>query len=411
MLENISIEQANEIILEQGIELQIIEKSILDSFDHVLGEDIKSNMNMPPFDRSPLDGYAYRAEDTINARDENPIRLEVIDFVAAGHLSSLTIGKNQAMRIMTGSKIPKGADVVMRYEDTKFTDEEVVIFSSLTSGSNIVNMGEDMKIGDLVLEKGIVIGPAEIGIMATLGKSLVKVYKKPRIAIIATGDELINIDGELQEGKIRNSNSYTIAAQIKRLGAEPVLLGICKDGIEETKDELKSALRWADMVITTGGVSVGDADLVKEAYEALGADLLFWRVRMKPGTPIVLANYEDKLLFGLSGNPAASYITFEQFVRPTILRLMGRRKTELMEVESILESDFLKTSGQNRYVRAFTYKEDGKYYTSLPDKHSSGVISSMSGTNSIFHIPSRKGPYKKGDNIIVELVEHLEVEK
>ena len=411
MLKNISIEEANKIIEEQKIELELIERSILDSFDHVLGEDIRSNMNMPPFDRSPLDGYAYRAEDTLEARDDNPISLGVIDYVPAGHLSSKTIGKGQAMKIMTGSKIPKGADVVMRYEDTKFTDSEVTIFQSLRSGSNVVSMGEDMKEGDLVLEKGTLIGPAEIGIMATLGKSIVKVYKKPKIAIIATGDELINIDGELTEGKIRNSNSYTVAAQVKRLGGDPLILPICKDGIEETKNRLKSALRWADMVITTGGVSVGDADLVKEAFQELGADMLFWRVKMKPGTPIVLANYENKLLFGLSGNPAASYITFEQFVRPTILRLMGRSKTRLMEVESILESDFLKTSGQNRYVRAFTYKEDGKYYTRLPDKHSSGVISSLSGSNSIFHIPSRKGPYKKGDNILVELLVYLEVEK
>ena len=411
MLKNISIEEANRIILEQRTELQLIEKSLLDSFDYVLGEDIKSNMNMPPFDRSPLDGYAYRSEDTADATPERPVRLEVIDFVPAGHLSTKTIGKNQAMRIMTGTKIPKGADVVIRYEDTKFIEEEVLIFNSLSSGSNIVNKGEDMMDGDLVLERGITIGPAEIGIMATLGKSVVKVYKKPRIAIIATGDELIDIHGELKEGKIRNSNSYTIAAQVKRLGGEPVILGICKDGIEETKNELESALKWADMVITTGGVSVGDADLVKESFQALGADILFWRVRMKPGTPIVVANYENKFLFGLSGNPAASYITFEQFVRPSILRLMGKNKTKLMKAESILRSDFPKTSGQNRYVRAFTYKENGKYYTELPEKHSSGVISSMSGTNSIFHIPSGKGPFKKGDNIEIEFVEYLEVEK
>lgn len=411
MLKNISIEKANEIILEQSIELQLIEKSILDSFDYILGENIKSNMNMPPFDRSPLDGYVYRGEDTINATLTNPITLEVIDYIPAGHLSLKTIGKGQAMKIMTGAKIPKGADVVVRFEDTRFTEREVTISQSLTPGTNIVKMGEDMKTGDLVLEKGILIGPAEIGIMATLGKSIAKVYKKPKVAIIATGDELVNIHDELGEGKIRNSNSYTIGAQIKRLGADCVLLGICKDGIQETKSELKSALKWADMVITTGGVSVGEADLVKEAFQELGADILFWRVKMKPGTPLVVATYENKFLFGLSGNPAASYITFEQFVRPTILRLMGRTKTKLMEVESILESEFTKISGQNRYVRAFTYKKNGKYYTILPDKHSSGVISSLSGTNSIFHIPRKEGPYKKGDSIVVELVDYLEVEK
>lgn len=411
MLKNISIEEADKILLNQPLQLQSIEIPILDSLNHVLGESIKSNMNMPPFDRSPLDGYAYRAEDTKDATAESPIILEVIDFVPAGYLSEKTIEKGQAMRVMTGTKIPKGADVIIRYEDTEFTDKQVKIFKSLSSKSNIAKMGEDMKIGDVVLEKGITIGPAEIGIMASLGKSFVKVYSKPRIAIMATGDELINIDGELDEGKIRNSNSYTVAAQVKRLGAEPVLLGICKDGIEETRKELESALKWADMVITTGGVSVGDADLVKEAFQELGGKILFWRVQMKPGTPIAVASYENKLLFGLSGNPAAAYMTFEKFVRPTILRLMGKTKTNLMEVDSTLESKFTKVSGQNRFVRAFTYRKDGKYYTRLPDKHSSGVLSSLSGTNSIFHIPAGEGPYKEGDNIIVELVDYPEVGK
>lgn len=409
MLKNISIEEANKILEDQTIELQLIEKSILDSFDHVLGEDISSNINVPPFDRSPLDGYAYRAEDTLEATDENPISLKVIDFVPAGHLTEKTIGKGEAIRLMTGSKIPRGADVVTRYEITEFTDEEVKIFKSLSSGSNIARMGEDIKKGDLVLKKGTIIGPPEIGIMASLGKALVKVYAKPRIAIMATGDELINIDEDLTEGKIRNSNSYTLAAQIQKLGGEAVVLQICKDGIEETRDKLKSALRWADMVITTGGVSVGDADLVKEAFQALGAEILFWRVQMKPGTPIAVARYENKLLFGLSGNPGAAYITFEKFVRPSILRLMGKTNTRLMEVNSSLESDFTKVDRQDRFVRAYTYKKDGKYYTKFPDKHSSGVLSSMSGTNSIFHIGSNQGPYKKGDNIVVELVDYLEV--
>lgn len=411
MLKNILVEEANNILLNQSIELQLIELPILDSLDYVLGEDIKSNMNMPPFDRSPLDGYGYRAEDTIDATAENPITLEVIDFVPAGHLSTKKIGKGQAMRIMTGTKIPDGADVVIRYEDTEFTDNEVKIFKSLSSKVNIAKMGEDMKIGDLVLERGITIGPAEIGIMASLGRSSIKVYSKPKVAILATGDELINIDGELYEGKIRNSNSYTVAAQVKRLGAEPVLLGISKDGMEEIKKDLRSALKLADMVITTGGVSVGDADLVKEAFQELGAEILFWKVQMRPGTPIAVARYEDKLLFGLSGNPAASYITFEKFVRPIILRLMGKTKTNLMEVDSILKSKFTKVSGQNRVVRAFTYRKDGRYYTRLPNKHSSGVLSSLSGTNSLFHIVSGEGPYKEGDKIVVELVDYLEVEK
>ena len=409
MLINITIEKANKILLEEQIDTHIVELSILDSLDFVLSEDIVSNMNMPPFDRSPLDGYAFRAEDTLDATNDFPVQLEVIDNIQAGYVSDKTIGKGQAIRIMTGAKIPDGADVVMRYEDTEFTDKQVKIFKSLKSQSNIAKMGEDMEDGQLVLKKGITIGAAEIGILAGLGKCNVKVYAKPKVAILATGDELVDIYENLKDGKIRNSNSYFIAAQVKRLGAEPVILEICKDNLNHITTELESALKWADMIITTGGASVGDADLIKEAFVEIGGTILFWKVRMKPGTPIVAAKYEHKLLFGLSGNPAAAYITFEQFVRPTILKLMGKTRYKLMKVNSILESEFSKVSGQNRYIRAYTYKKDNKYYTRLPNKHSSGVLSSMSGQNSLVFIASGTGPYKSGDQIQVELLDYLEV--
>jgi molybdopterin molybdotransferase len=411
MLTNITIENAHEILLNEKINTQIIELSILDSLDHVLAENIISNINMPPFDRSPLDGYAYRAEDTIHATKDFPITLEVIDNIQAGYVSDKTLEKGQAIRIMTGAKIPSGANVIMRYEDTEFTETQVKIFISLEPNSNIAKIGEDMGIGDLVLKKGIIMGPAEIGLLASLGKSHIKVYAKPRIAILATGDELVGISSDLKEGKIRNSNSYLIAAQIKRLGAEPVILGIAKDNLKDTIDELVSALKWADMIITTGGASVGDADIIKEALEGAGGKILFWKVQMKPGTPIVAAKNENKFLFGLSGNPAAAYITFEKFVRPTILRLMGKTKSNFMKVNSILENDFTKISEQNRYVRAFTYKKDEKYYTKLPNKHSSGVLSSISSTNSLLFVAGGTGPYKSGDQIQVELINYLEVEE
>ncbi len=411
MLTNITISEAHKLLLNEKINTNRIELPILDSLDHVLAEEIISNMNMPPFDRSPLDGYAFRSEDTLNAGKDTPIILKVIDNIQAGYVSKKKIEKGQAIRIMTGAKIPDGADVIMKYEDTEFTDDEVKIFISLKPNSNIAKMGEDMKVGDLILKEKTIIGPAEIGILASLGKSHVKVYAKPRIAILATGDELIGISDPLKEGKIRNSNSYFLAAQIKRLGAEAVILGTAKDNLTDTSSELSSALKWADMIVTTGGASVGDADIIKEAFKEAGAQLLFWKVQMKPGTPIIAAKYEDKFLFGLSGNPAAAYITFEKFVRPSILRLMGKPKSNLMKVRSILESDFAKVRKQNRYVRAFTYKENGKYYTKFPDSHSSGVLSSMAGTNSLFLVESGKGPYHSGDEIEVELLNYLEVEK
>ncbi len=410
MLTNITINKAQKILLEEKINTQLIEVDILNSLDHVLAEDIISNINIPPFNRSPLDGYAYRSEDTLKAKKDSPVVLEVIDNIQAGYVSNKKIGKGQAIRIMTGAKIPDGADLVIRYEDTEFTGNQVKIFKSLKSDSNIVKMGEDIKFGELILKRGITIGPAEVGLLASLGKSHVKVYSKPRIAVLATGDELIGISDELKEGKIRNSNSYFIAAQIKKLGAEPVILGRVKDNLDHTSKEIASALKWADMVITTGGASVGDADIIKEAFKEAGVNILFWQVRMKPGSPIVAAKYENKFVFGLSGNPAAAYITFEQFVRPIILRLMGKIKTNLMKVKSTLENDFTKSISQNRYVRAFTYKKDGKYYTRLASRHSSGILSSMCGKNSLLLIDGT-GSYKAGDQVEVELINHLEVEE
>lgn len=410
MLTNISVEKAKEILLNQDIKIDIIDIPILESLGYVLGEDIISDINMPPFDRSPLDGYALKSEDIEGATRENPIVLEVIDYVPAGYVSSKKIENGQAIRIMTGAKIPEGANIIIKYEDTDFTDKDVKIYNYLKPNSNIVKMGEDIEVGDLVLKGGHIIGPADIGILATLGKTMVKVYSKPKIAILATGDELIEINETPREGKIRNSNSYTIAAQVKRIGGEPIILGICSDKLDEIKDKLEASLQWADMVITTGGVSVGDADLVKESFQEIGGEILFWRVNMKPGTPIAVAKYKNKLIFGLSGNPAAASITFEKFVRPTILKLMGKTKYNLMKVESILESEFTKVSNQNRYLRAITYYKDGGFFTKLPDKHSSGILTSLSGTNSLFYIRAGTGPYKSGDKIEVEILDYPEVE-
>ncbi len=409
MRSNISLEEALDILLQQNFKTEAIQVPLLDSLDSVLAEDIISDMNMPPFDKSPLDGYALRSTDIMAATKEDPIILRVIDYVPAGYVSSKTIQQGEAIRIMTGAKIPMGADVIVRFEDTEFTDTHVKIFDFLPTGSNISRMGEDIKTGDVVLQNGCIINAPEIGILATLGKSFVQVYRKPRVAILSTGDELVEIQHPLVDGKIRNSNSYTIAALIKKIGAKPLLLGVCLDEIDTIKEKLETALGWADLIITTGGVSVGDCDLVKEAFQQAGAEMLFWRVRMKPGTPIAVAKYNNKLIFGLSGNPAAAYITFEQFVRPVILKMMGRQKFNLMKVEAILESDFKKMSGQNRFVRAHTYYKEGSYYTRFPEKHSSGVLSSLSGTNSLFYIPGNTGPYLAGNKIVVQLLDHPEV--
>lgn len=384
----------------------VVYKPILESLGYVLAEDITSNLDIPLFDKSPLDGYAIRAEDTENASSNNPVTLEVIDYVPAGYVSDKTIKQGQAIRIMTGAKIPNGANVIVKFEDTDFTETEVKIYKKYDRNSNIIKKAEDIKKGDKILKKGSLIDAPEIGILATLGCGYVKVFRKPKVAVISTGDELVEIGRLLEDGKIMNSNSYFIAAQIKKLGAKPVILGVCKDKLKDIKKAVSSALEWADMVITTGGVSVGDRDLVKDVFRELEAQPLFWRVKMKPGSPMVAAKYKNKFLIGLSGNPAAAYITFELFVRPIILKQMGRCDFRLKKVKSTLKSKFSKVRNQDRFVRAKTVYENGKFYTYLPKQHSSGIVSSLSGTNSLLRIPAKEGPFEPGQEVIVQLLDY-----
>lgn len=409
MLTNISIKKAEEILLKQNIGPKIENIPILDSLGYISAEDIKSDIDIPSFDRSPLDGYAFKSEDTVDASAENPVTLETIDNIRAGHVSKKIINKGQAVRIMTGAGLPRGADAVIRYEDTIFTDRDVKIFNHIEPNSNIAKAGEDIAAGEKVLEKGKTINPADIGILATLGREKVRVYRRPKVAIIPTGDELIGINEDLREGKIRSSNSYTIGARVRKLGGEIKIFDICDDDIEPITEELNSAFEWCDIAITTGGVSAGDADVVKEAFEGIGAEILFRWVRMRPGRPVVAARYKNKLLFGLSGNPAAAYVTFEKLVRPTILKLSGETKYDCIKVKSILRSEFARVSGRNRIVRAKTYYRNGKFYTEFPDRHSSGVLLSLSETNSLFYIPAWTGPYKIGNEIEVELLDCLDV--
>lgn len=409
MRTNVTLNEALAILMEQCPLTSSIHVPLLDSLGGVLAEEVISETNIPPFHRSPLDGFALRAEDTREASAENPVKFQVVDYLPAGKTTKTEVKINQAVRIMTGAKIPAGADAVIQQEAVESDGKTMVLKRALNPMENISLTGEDIEKGEVVISRGTVLEPAEIGILAALGRSFASVYMKPRVAILSTGDELIDIQQPVTDGKIRNSNSYAIAAQVKKHGGKPLLLGICGDDLESIKEKVLGALNIADLVITTGGVSVGDKDLVKEAFVAAGAEMLFWKVRMKPGTPIAVAQHGEKLLIGLSGNPAAAYITFEQFVRPLMLKMRGRDKYQLMKVESILENDFLKVSKQNRFVRATTVYRDGSYYTRFPGKHSSGVLSSLAGNNSLFFAPGDTGPYTKGQRVTIQLLDQPEV--
>lgn len=408
MLVRISAEEAVNILLNENIKTKTATKHIVQSLGYIINEDIISNINIPIFNKSAFDGYALKSEDIRYATKEHPVVLEVIDYIPAGKVSKLKIEKGQAMRIMTGAKVPEGADLIIKYEDTEFTSNSVKIFNPLQANSNIIPIGEDVACGDIIIRKGTKIEPSHIGLLASIGIDKVNIIDKVKVAIIATGSELVDISDKIEDGKIVNSNSYTLAAQIKSIGAEPLVLRICKDSIDDIKLMLMEALEVADIIITTGGVSVGDEDFVKDSFFQIGANILFNKINMKPGGAMISAKINDKYLFGLSGNPAAANISFDKIVRPFILKSMGINPTR-KKVSGILTSDIFKESKQNRYIKVRAYYKEEKIYIDLPGKFSSSVLSPLCKTNAILCISIGQKLPVSGSKVEVELIDSLEV--
>src|SRR4030042_3348931 len=272
-----------------------------------------------------MDGYALKFEDGQKASPDHPIRLEVIEDLPAGFISKKKLERGKAIRIMTGAPIPNGADTVIPVEETKKEDGFVLILKAAALGENIRKSGEDVKKGDRVIFKGDTIRPPEAGMLASVRRSFVSVYQRPLVAILCTGDELVDVDGGLVEVKIISSNSYTLSAQVKDCGAIPVQLGIAKDRKEEIKEKLLQGLR-ADVLISSAGISVGDYDFVKDVLSDLGMEMVFWKVAMKPGKPLAFGTIRGKPVYGLPGNPVSSMVSFEQFVRPSLLKMTGHRQ-------------------------------------------------------------------------------------
>ncbi len=321
----VTVEEALDKILSRIDPLGFEKVSLLESLGRVIGEEIDARRDIPPLDNSGMDGYAVRAVDIEKALRDRSVRLEVIEDLPAGFMAQKEIGEGQAIRIMTGAPIPKGADTVVPVEETEKDGSFVLIFRVIPSGGHVRRAGEDVKRGDRVVSKGDILRPAEIGMLASLGRSSISVYQRPMVAILCTGEELVDIDEPLEGVKIVSSNSYTLAAQVKECGAIPVQLGIARDRREEVVEKLREGLR-ADVLISSAGISVGDYDFVKGALNDLGMEMVFWRVAMKPGKPMAFGMIGGKPVFGLPGNPVSSMVSFEQFVRPALLKMMGHRQ-------------------------------------------------------------------------------------
>jgi len=377
---------------------------IRSALGRVLAEDIYAPVNLPPFNRSPLDGYAVRAEDIAAAAPDCPVLLEISQEIPAGRCSQIELGRNQAAMIMTGAPFPPGADVVIKVEDVKKTANKIEIVSSLQAYTNYCFAGEDIQRGEQALSGGEVIDPASIGILAALGIPVVPVYRLPKVAIIGTGDELVEVHEQLQPGQIFDSNSYALAAYIRQAGAKPILAGTVGDSREMIAQRIAENLDNVDMIITTGGVSVGDFDLVSEALISLGARMLFHRLAMRPGTPVLGAEKNGKLIICLSGNQAAAFVTFHLLAWPVLAGLMGISKRELTCATAVMQGQYPKTSAKRNFLRGRAFLDDGILKVRITGKQNPGVIYSTLYCNALIDVPANSPVLKAGDRVDVFLL-------
>jgi len=413
----LSVEEALQKILDKVDILEEETVPILESLGQVLAEDVKSDINVPPLDNSAMDGYAVRSGDTIGAGEKTPKFLRVIGTVMAGSISQQEVAPGTAVRIMTGAPVPGGADSVVQFEKT---DEErrkasalnepiiqVGILSEARPGLNIRKAGEDVARGTVALKKGTVIRAAEIGLMASVGYSHVKAIRRPAVAILSTGNELVEVDKPLPEGKIHDSNAYSIASLVRRHGCVPRMLGIARDDEESLVSKLKQA-QDADMLLTTGGVSMGDYDIVKDIL-ARDGEMVFWKVRVKPGKPLAFGKIKgkDKSIphLGLPGNAVSCMVSFELFVRPALLKMMGKKNFAKPTVEAILEDTVKNDAGRRLYDRAIIEKRNGHYYARLTGSQSSGILTSMGLANGLVLIPEDTKVVNKGETVQVLMLD------
>ena len=402
------VQKALRIILRdiKTLDSEVIQ--LTDTLGRVLAEDIYSPSNIPGFDNSAMDGYALRSLDSSGAACNKPKILEVIDECKAGDISRKQIKHNQAIRIMTGAMIPHGADCVIMVENTNKIRIEnkdfVEILSEVGRGENIRRSAEDIKKGELVIRKGTVLQPSHIGILASLGISNVNVSRKPKIAILATGDELVDVGEKLKPGKLHSSNTYTLYTQIKKRGGIPKNLGIAKDTPHQLEKKIQRGLD-CDMILTSGGVSVGDYDLVKDVLAKMGTDIRFWKVAMRPGKPLVFGHIRSIPIFGLPGNPVSSMVSFELFVMPAILKMLGQNQDGRKEVEAVLEEDITKKKGLRYFLRARTFWQNGTYHTLTTGAQGSGILKSMALANSLIVLPEDKEVSNKGKKVTVRFLE------
>lgn len=398
----ISVTEALDIILAETKALGCESVDIFSALGRVVAEDVLAARPNPPWDNSAMDGYAVRTADVKNATKEGPARLRVIYDLPAGAVPQKDIGEGEAVRIMTGAPVPGGADSVVMVEKTdKAGDEEVLVFSPTREWENIRKAGEDFGPGAVVIEKGSTVRAAEIGMLATIGVPHISVFHRPRVGIISTGDELVDINQAPPPGKIPDSNGYILSALVAETGAEALQYGIARDNKESLKQKLGAAVK-ADIIISSGGVSVGDYDFVKDVLEEMGSTMRFWKVAMKPGKPLAFGVIGGKPAFGLPGNPISSMVAFEQFVRPVLFKLAGRKNIFRTIFRARLDGDVKIKPGRMNFIRGLLDASGEEFTVKAFTGQGSAMLSTMVKANCYIIVPADCEGFSAGDTVKVQ---------
>ena len=382
------------------------ELPLLEARNHVLAEDITSTLDIPPFNRSTVDGYAVKAEDTYNAEENNPAKLAVIGAVPIGEPPQVTITKGTTAEIVTGAPIPEGADAAVMVENTDRTNNTLSVFSAVTSGENVMKKGADIKTNEIVLKKGRVLGSREIGVLAALGKATAKVYRVPRVAVLSTGGEVTEPGKKLPAGKIYDINAYSLSTAVMESGGTPVYLGVVPDVKAELRKALERALVSADMVITSGGVSVGPKDLMPQTVNELGKPgLIVCGVALKPGKPTTAALVDGKPVFALPGHPTSALLVFHLFVRPVIQLWAGKPAEEAVVVKAVAGARMFSARGRRTFVTVKLKRDEAGVFVAEPvATGASGAITTLAKADGFVEISENEQFVDAGEAVAVTLL-------
>lgn len=398
MEKNIELEYAIQLIRNHVKPVErMITVSLEEALNYRLAQDFIAPINNPPFDRSPLDGYALRSEDSGEGKS-----LKIVDCVYAGEYSSKVIGENEAVRIMTGAPIPQGCDCVIRLEDCTWNENEVIISKALKHHENYCFKGEDIEAGTCLIKAKEVLSPVHLGILASMGCAHVEVYDTIRVGLLVSGSEIVQPADELTAGKIYDTNLTLLKSCLTKLGFKPVMADFVCDDAQQVSDKIKTMIPMCDCILTTGGVSVGDKDIFHDVVKLLNAKQIFWRVKMKPGTPAMFSIVEGCPLLSLSGNPFAALATFDLMGRELLSALSGNDQLVPKRKKAVLKQAFHKRSPNRRFIRGFAH--DG-FVEIKSDKHASGMLASMLGCNCLIDIEAGNPGLNENEEVNVVMLE------